>query len=57
MATPRGAGRSGGWLFLLVMLFVGYLAITALAGILRLLIGAAIVVVAVVFLTNVMSRR
>ena len=45
MQTPRGAGRSGGLLFLAVVLFTAYLLVRAVAGILRLglLIGIAAV--------------
>ncbi len=57
MAEPRGAGRAGGLLFLLVALFVGYLAVQAVAGLLRLAIGVAIVVVLAALVINVVRRR
>ena len=57
MATPQGAGRAGGLLFLLVVLFVAYLAIRAVAGLLRLAIGAAILAVLIALAINVFRRR
>ena len=57
MAEPRGAGRSGGLLFLVVGLFVLYLVITAVAGVLKLIISAVILVVLVALALNVFRRR
>jgi len=57
MAQPRGAGRSGGLLFLLVALFVGYLVITTVAGIVKFIVGALIVVVLIALAANVVRRR
>ena len=57
MAEPRGAGRSGGLLFLAVGLFVLYLVVTAVAGVLKFLLSAALVVVLVVLAVNVVRRR
>ena len=56
MAEPRGAGRSGGLLFLIVGLFVLYLVITAVAGLLKFVISAAILVALVVLALNVFRR-
>jgi lipopolysaccharide export LptBFGC system permease protein LptF len=53
---PRGAGRSGGLLFVGVLLFVAYLAVTSLAGALRFVGGALAVVAAVVALVLVLRR-
>lgn len=53
----RGAGRGGGLLFLAVVLFVAYLAVTAVAGILKWMLGTAFVVVVVVLAANVLRRR
>ena len=57
MVEPRGAGRSGGLLFVLVWVFVLYLVITAVAGVLKLLLTAAMVVVLVALVVNVLRRR
>ena len=57
MAEPRGAGRSGGLLFLAVGLFVLYLVITAVAGLAKFLLSLAIVVVLVLLAVNVFRRR
>lgn len=54
---PRGAGSAGGLLFLAVVLFLGYLLITTIAGILQWLLGAAFIVVVVVLGISVLSRR
>ena len=51
-----GAGPAGGLLFLAVMLFVGYLAITAVAGILRLIIGLALLIVLAMLAVRVLRR-
>lgn len=57
MGEPRGAGRGGGLLFLLVGLFVLYLVVTAVAGALKLLLAGAIVIVLVLLAVNVFRRR
>ena len=57
MAEPRGAGRSGGLLFLAVGLFVLYLVITAVAGILKFILSTALLVVLAIFAVNVFRRR
>ena len=57
MAEPRGAGRSGGLLFLAVGLFVLYLVVSAVTGVLKLVLGAGIVVVLVAFAVSVFRRR
>jgi hypothetical protein len=56
MREPRGAGRSGGLLFLALALFVGYLAIRAISGVVQLVIGAAFLVVLALFALNVARR-
>jgi hypothetical protein len=56
MREPRGAGRSGGLLFLAVGLFVAYLAIEAVTGLLQLLLGAALVVILALFALSVLRR-
>ena len=57
MREPRGAGSSGGLLFIAVVLVVGYLAITAIAGVLRLVIGVALVLVVIGLVVRVLQRR
>ncbi|MBA2528402.1 MAG: hypothetical protein H0V19_00310 [Euzebyales bacterium] len=57
MAEPRHAGRSGGLLFLAVLLFVTYLVVTAVAGLARFLLGGASLIVVVVLALNVLRRR
>jgi hypothetical protein len=54
---PRGAGRSGGLLFIAIGLFLLYLVITAVAGVLKFLLTAAIVVVLIALTLNVLRRR
>ncbi len=54
---PRGAGSAGGLLFLAVVLFLGYLVITVVAGVLKWLIGVALVVVVVALGIRVLTRR
>ena len=59
-SSPRppgqGAGPAGGLLFIAVLLFVAYLAISAVAGILRLIIGLAFVAVVVLLAARVLRR-
>jgi len=57
VAEPRGAGRSGGLLFLAVALFVGYLVVTAVAGVIRLVLTIAIGVVVLALAASVLRRR
>ena len=57
MAEPRGAGRSGGLLFLAVGLFVLYLVVSAVTGVLKFVLGVGIVVVLVAFAVSVFRRR
>ena len=57
MSEPRGAGSAGGLLFIAVVLIIGYLLISAVAGLLKWLIGVAIVVVIVAMIARVLSRR
>lgn len=57
MREPRGAGRSGGLLFLAVVLLIGYLAITSILGVLRWIVGAAFLVVVVALAVSVVNRR
>ncbi|HUG86293.1 MAG TPA: hypothetical protein VMM13_17135 [Euzebya sp.] len=57
MSEPRGAGNAGGLLFIAVMLVLGYLVISAVAGFLKWLIGVAFVVVIIAMIVRVLSRR
>lgn len=57
MREPRGAGRGGGLLFLAVGIFVAYLVVTAVAGLVRFLLGGALLVVLVLLALNVLRRR
>ncbi len=57
MAEPRGAGRSGGLLFLAVCLFLLYLVIRVLAGVAKLVVGGALLVVLAALAVNVVRRR
>ncbi|MBA2576001.1 MAG: hypothetical protein H0V05_05070 [Euzebyaceae bacterium] len=57
MAEPRGAGSGGGLLFLALTLFVAYLAVTAVAGVLRFLLGTALLVVVAALALSVLRRR
>jgi hypothetical protein len=54
---PRGAGRGGGLLFLLVALFVAYLALEAVAGVVRIVLGTALLVLLGLLAVNVLRRR
>lgn len=54
---PRGAGSAGGLLFVAVLLFLAYLVVTTLAGILKWLIAALFILVVVGFAIRVVSRR
>ena len=57
MAEPPGAGRGGGLLFLAVGLFVAYLAVTAVAGAARIVLGVARAVALGLLALNVVRRR
>lgn len=57
MSEPRGAGSAGGLLFIVVLLVVGYLAITAIAGVLKWLIAVAIIIAIAAMIVRVLSRR
>ncbi|CAN5893785.1 hypothetical protein BH23ACT8_BH23ACT8_04360 [soil metagenome] len=52
-----GAGRGGGLLFVAVLLFCAYLALTALAGILRVVAALLLALAAAALLANVLRRR
>lgn len=56
MREPKGAGRGGGLLFLAVALFVAYLAVEALSGLLRIALGAALLVVLGALALSVLRR-
>jgi hypothetical protein len=56
MREPRGAGRGGGLLFLAVVLFVAYLALQAITGLLQIVLGAVLLVVLAAFTINVLRR-
>ncbi len=53
----RGAGVGGGLLFLALLLFVGYLVLEAVVGVLRFLMGTAFLAVMVVLALRVLRRR
>jgi len=57
MNSPRGAGRSGGLLFLAVLAFVVYLVLAALSGIMKLVATVLLLAAIVVFGANVLRRR
>lgn len=57
MSEPRGAGKAGGLLFIVVVLFLGYLAITTLLGVLRWLVGAALLILVIGLALSVVNRR
>lgn len=57
MDEPRGAGRGGGLLFLAVVAFVAYVAITAASGSARVVLGAVVVIVMGLLALNVFRRR
>lgn len=54
--SGKGAGPAGGLLFAAVLLLVAYLTVTAVAGILRLLLGAAFLAVLVILVARVLRR-
>ena len=57
MSTPRGAGRSGGLLFLAILGFVAYLTYGALDGAGRWLFTVLLIAVIVGLGVNVLRRR
>ena len=57
MAEPRGAGRAGGLLFLAVGVFVLYLVFTAIAGVIKFVLSAVILVGLALLAVNVLRRR
>ncbi len=57
MSEPRGAGAAGGLLFIAVLLVVGYLLVSAVAGVLKWLIGVALIIVVIAMVVRVVSRR
>lgn len=57
MADPRGAGRAGGVLFVAVLLFLAWLALGALAGLVRILVVALLAAAAIALAVNVARRR
>jgi hypothetical protein len=58
MSDPRGgAGTAGGLLFVAVILVIGYLLVSAVAGVLKFVIGAAILLVVAALVIRVLQRR
>ena len=57
MAEPRGAGPAGGLLFMAVVAFLAYLALTTLLGFLRWLLGVGLIIILVVLAVRVVNRR
>ena len=57
MSGLRGAGPSGGLLFVALLLFVGWLVASETAGLLRMLLIGLLVVVTVAVGVNVARRR
>lgn len=57
MGEPKGAGRSGGLLFLLIALFVGYLLVNAVAGVVKVVLGVLVLVVVAGLAVNIVRRR
>lgn len=57
MSEPRGAGTAGGLLFIAVLLVLGYLVVTAVAGLIKWLLGVAIIIVVIAMIIRVVSRR
>ncbi|MEE8601865.1 hypothetical protein [Euzebya tangerina] len=55
-SSPGGAGPVGGLLFLGVLLLVGWVVITTVVGIIKWLIGAAILLAVVSLAVKVLSR-
>jgi hypothetical protein len=57
VAEPRGAGRSGGLLFLAVGVFVAYLVVRTVAGVLKVALLCVLVVLLVLLARDVLRRR
>lgn len=57
MSTPRGAGRSGGLLFLVILGFVAALTYRALDGAARWVFSAVLIAGIVALGANVLRRR
>jgi len=57
MSEPRGAGMGGGLLFLAVVLFLGYLVITTIVGILKWIVGAVLVLAVVGMALKIADRK
>ena len=57
MREPRGAGRGGGLAFLAVVVFLAYLMVTAVAGLLRAVLSLVLLVVIVALAVDVARRR
>lgn len=57
MNAPRGAGRSGGVLFLVILAFVAVLTYAALDGAARWIFSAVLIAGIVALAANVLRRR
>ena len=58
MAEPRGAGRAGGILFLVVAAFVGFLILKAAIGfVFKLVLTIAVIAILVALISNILRRR
>jgi hypothetical protein len=57
VAEPRGAGRSGGLLFLAVGVFVAYLVVRTVAGVFKVALLGVLVVLLVLLARDVLRRR
>jgi hypothetical protein len=57
MPEPRGAGRSGGLLFLTVGVFVAYLVVRTVAGVFKVVLLSVLVVLLVLLARDVLRRR
>ncbi|CAN5788933.1 MAG: hypothetical protein M3425_06590 [Actinomycetota bacterium] len=57
MPEPRGAGRSGGLLFLAVGVFVAYLVVRTVAGVFKVVLLSILVVLLVLLARDVLRRR
>ena len=56
MVRRTSGGRSGGLLFVLLALFLGYLVVTAVVGTLRLVFGTVVLLAVCGLLYNVLRR-
>lgn len=57
MSEPRGAGSAGGLLFVVVLLFVGFLVLRALVGLVRIAVTAVILVAVISLVVRALDRR